>query len=159
MVQLRKVDIKNVRQLLALEVEEKQKNFVASNTESIIEAYCRISNGSVALPFGIYDAATPVRFTMIGFGDSDWENAPAIAHGNYSLWRLMIDKRYQGKGYGKAAMEEILKYIRSFPCGKAEYCMLSYEPENTVAKELYHHFGFIENGEMDEGEVVAVLKL
>ena len=60
---------------------------------------------------------------------------------------------------GRAAMEEILKYIRSFPCGKAEYCMLSYEPENTIAKELYHSFGFRENGEMDAGEIVAVLKL
>ena len=159
MVQLRKVDLKNVRRLLALEVEEYQKHFVASNTESIIEAYCAIAGGGIALTFGIYDGDTPVGFTMLGFSDTDWENAPAIAHGNYSLWRLMIDKRFQGRGYGKAAMEEILKYIRSYPCGKAEYCMLSYEPENTVAKALYYSFGFRENGEMDGDEIVAVLKL
>lgn len=159
MIELRKVNGENIWQLVALEVEESQKTFVATNTQSILEAYCAISGGSVALPFGIYDGETPVGFTMLGFSDTDWENAPAIAHGNYSLWRLMIDKRFQGRGYGKAAMEAILKYIRSFPCGKAEYCMLSYEPENTVAKELYHSFGFTENGELDGDEIVAVLKL
>ena len=159
MVQLRKVDAGNIWKLVALEVDESQENFVATNTQSILEAYCAITGGSVALPSGIYDGDTPVGFAMIGFGDGDWEDAPAAAHGNYSLWRLMIDKRFQNRGYGRAAMEEILKFIRSFPCGKAEYCMLSYEPENTVARELYHSFGFRENGEMDGDEIVAVLKL
>ena len=36
---------------------------------------------------------------------------------------------------------------------------VSYEPENTAAKKLYASFGFIENGEMDGDEIVAVLKL
>lgn len=159
MIQLRKLHGKNLLEIVALEVADSQKSFVATNTQSILEAYCAITNGSVALPFGIYDGDTPVGFTMIGFGCDDWEDAPAIAQGNYSIWRLMIDKRYQGRGYGKAAMEAILKYIRSFPCGEAEYCMLSYEPENTVARELYHSFGFTENGEMDADEIVAVVKL
>ena len=44
-------------------------------------------------------------------------------------------------------------------CGKAEYCYLSYEPENINAKRLYSKFDFIENGEMDGEEIVAVLKL
>ena len=38
-------------------------------------------------------------------------------------------------------------------------CSLSYEPENAVARELYRSLGFIENGEMDGDEIVAVLKL
>lgn len=44
-------------------------------------------------------------------------------------------------------------------CGEAQYCWLSYEPENTAAKKLYHSFGFRETGEMDEGEIIAVLGL
>lgn len=159
MIQLRKIDAHNVWKILALEVAENQKKFVATNTESIIEAYCAITNGGTALPFGIYDGNTPVGFVMIGFGCDDWEDAPTIARGNYSIWRLMIDKRFQGRGYGKAAMEAVLDYIHTFPCGKADYCFLSYEPENAVAKELYHSFGFRENGEMDEEEIIAVLKL
>jgi hypothetical protein len=56
-------------------------------------------------------------------------------------------------------MELALDFIRTFPCGKAEYCYLSYEPENEIAKKWYAKYGFIENGEMDDEEVVAVLKL
>ena len=159
MIQLRKIDANNVWKILALEVAENQKSFVATNTQSIVEAYCAITNGGTALPFGLYDGDTPVGFAMIGYGCDDWENAPAIARRNYSIWRLMIDKGFQGKGYGKAAMEALLNHIHTFPRGKADYCFLSYEPENAVARELYHSFGFQENGEMDQEEIIAVLKL
>ncbi|MGM9588059.1 MAG: hypothetical protein ACI3VA_11325 [Candidatus Limivicinus sp.] len=52
-----------------------------------------------------------------------------------------------------------MDYIRAFPCGPADCCWLSYEPENTAAKTLYHRFGFRENGETDGDEIVAVLPL
>jgi diamine N-acetyltransferase len=44
-------------------------------------------------------------------------------------------------------------------CGEAEYCWLSYEPENKVAKALYESFGFTETGDKDGDELIAVLKL
>ena len=114
----------------------------------------------LGIPFGIYDDETPVGFCMVGFGaDDDWEDAPAIAKNNYNLWRFMIDERHQGKGYGKAAMKQIMDYIASEPCGSAEYCWLSYEPENAAAKTLYASFGFMETGEWDGNETIAVLKL
>ena len=72
---------------------------------------------------------------------------------------LMIDARFQGQGFGISAMEAALDYIRTWPCGKADYCWLSYEPENTVAKALYTRMGFRENGETDGDEIVAVLPL
>ncbi len=56
-------------------------------------------------------------------------------------------------------MELALDFIKSFPCGKAEYCWLSYEPENEVARKLYRSFGFVETGERDGEEIVAVLRL
>lgn len=158
-IRLEKVNAKNIWSLMCLEVNDCQSSFVATNTESILEAYCAIAAGGVAMPYGIYYGDTPVGFLMIGFGCADWENPPKIAEGNYSLWRFMIDKRYQGLGYGKAAIAAALEIIRSFPCGKAEYCFLSYEPENTVAARMYHSFGFRENGELDGEELVAVLKL
>lgn len=42
---------------------------------------------------------------MIGFGVNDcWDDTPKIAQGNYNLWRLMIDRNYQGKGFGRKAI-------------------------------------------------------
>jgi diamine N-acetyltransferase len=71
----------------------------------------------------------------------------------------MIDKRYQGKGYGRQGMLKVLEHIRTFPYGKTNIAVLSYEPENIVAKKLYESLGFVETGEIEEGEHVAKLVL
>ena len=160
MVRLEKVDGKNVWDLLKLKVSETQKSFVADNDISIIEAYTAIIGNGYAFPFGIYDGNTPIGFLMSGFDSDDyWDDAPAIAKGNYNLWRLMIDTSYQGKGYGKEAVKLALDFIRTYPCGNADYCWLSYEPENQVAAKLYRSFGFEETGDMDGEELIAILKL
>ena len=159
MVTLEKVTSKNVWKLLKLRVAPEQEDFVASNTQSIVEAYTTVAAGGVALPFGVYADGEPVGFVMLGYGTLPDEENPAVAAGNYTVWRLMIDETQQGKGYGKAALQLALDYIRTLPCGPAELCWLSYEPENTGAAALYHSFGFTENGEYDGDEVIAVLKL
>ena len=165
MIHLEKIDPRNVWEILDLKVKKAQKSFVASNDISIVQAYAAIGTDCTAFPFAIYNDKRPVGFLMIGYNEAalyDFDDdckAPEILKNNYSLWRLMIDKRYQGRGYGREAIKLALEFIRTWPCGKAEYCELSYEPENEVAAKLYHSFGFAENGEMDGDEVVAVLKL
>ena len=160
MLRLEKVTGKNVWSILKLSVSQEQESFVAPNDVSIIEAYTAITGNGYAFPFGIYEGETPVGFLMIGFDADDcWEDAPSIARGNYNLWRLMIDKNYQKKGYGKEAVRLALEFIKTFPCGKADFCWLSYEPENEIVSRLYHSFGFAETGEMDGDEIIAVLKL
>lgn len=160
MVRLEQINSKNIWDILKLKVSDKQNSFVASNDLSIIEAYIAITSNGHVFPFGIFDDGTPIGFLMIGYDiDDSFDNPPQIAYGNYNIWRLMIDERFQNKGYGKETMKLALDFIRTFPCGEAEYCYLSYDQENTIAKSLYSQFGFIENGEMDDDEVVAVLKL
>lgn len=160
MLRIERVNGKNVWDILKLSVKEEQVSFVASNDISIIEAYTAITGGGYAFPFGIYDDSVPVGFLMIGYGvDEYWDDAPEIADNNYNLWRLMIDKNYQHKGYGREAVKLALDFIKTKPCGEAEYCWLSYEPDNLVAKNLYRSFGFVETGDMDGEELIAVLKL
>ena len=160
MLKLKKITGRNIWDILKLSVYEAQQDFVASNDLSIIEAYTTITGNGYAFPFGIYEDDMPVGFLMIGFDTDDyWDNAPSIAKGNYNLWRLMIDKNHQKKGYGRETVKLALNFIKTFPCGKAEYCWLSYEPENEVASRLYRSFGFVETGEMDGEELIAILKL
>lgn len=160
MIRLEKINGKNVWDALKLKVSDEQEKFVASNEISVIEAYTAIIGNGYAFPFVIYNDDVPVGFLMIGFDvRDDWEDAPNIAKGNYNLWRLMIDKNYQGKGYGRKAMELALAFIKTLPCGRAEYCWLSYEPENEVAHKLYSSFGFVETGEFDGEEVIAAIYL
>ena len=133
---------------------------MASNDISIIEAYTAITGNGYAFPFGIYDDDTPVGFLMVGYDTDDyWDDAPAIAKGNHNLWRLMIDEQYQDKGYGKEAVRLALDFVRTWPCGNADYCWVSYEPKNSVARKLYRFFDFVETGEYDGEETIAVLKL
>ena len=167
-ITLEKITYKNyIETIWKLKVKRCQKDFVASNNNSLAEAYVAITNGCVALPFAICKNNKPIGFLMIGYGmsEDDFEGEDSafieMVKKSYCLWRFMIDKRYQGKGYGRKAMELALDYIRTFPCGKADICWLSYEPENEVTKKLYASFGFIEQPQFykDGEEMPAFLKL
>ena len=160
MLKLRKINKNNIAEILKLEVFDSQKSFVATNNSSIIEAYIAITENNDVFTFGIYKDNTPIGFLMIGFDvNSDDEDAPRIAKGNYNIWRLMIDKKFQGKGFGKKVMNLALEFINTFPCGTAKYCWLSYENDNYVARQLYQSVGFVETDEKDGEEIVAILKL
>ena len=115
--------------------------------------------GGIALPFGLHEDGMPVGFVMLGYGTSEDEDEPQVAKDGYCLWRFMIDIAFQKQGLGSRALEKVLEYIGTNPCGPAAYCWLSYEPENTVAKKLYEKYGFTENGEMCGEEVVSLKKL
>lgn len=160
MLKLRKITSKNIWKIVNLDVYSNQKDMVASNSESIIEAYITEKEKGIAFPFGIYNNNTPVGFLMIGYGvDPNWKDAPEKLKNNYCLWRLMIDKKYQRKGYGRQAIQLALDFIKTWPNGEAKYCYLSYEPENQIAKKLYESFGFKETGDKDGNELIAIKKL
>ena len=163
-IHLEKLDARNVWDVLDLKLKREQKHFVAANEISIVQAYTAQGTGCSAFPFAICSDKRVVGFLMIGYNEAalyelDGETPPAALKSNYSIWRLMIDKRYQGRGYGREAICLALDFIRTWPCGEAELCELSYEPENEVGRALYHSMGFAENGEKDGDEIVAVLKL
>ena len=65
---------------------------------------------------------------------------------------------FQGKGYGKKAVELALEFVETFPHGKADYCWLCYDKNNEVARKLYLSMGFQEIGEQDD-DINAVIKL
>ena len=166
-ITLEKITYKNyVKVLFGLNVNRKQKEFVASNMCSLAEAYVALTNGYPPYPFAICRNGKPVGFLMIGCGASEEEREegdPDFIFDNYCIWRLMIDKRYQGRGYGRKAMELALEFIRTWPSGKKKYCWLSYEPENETAKKLYASFGFVEQPQYFKDkpgeEMPAILEL
>lgn len=157
MVQLKPVDKYNIWQIVELAVLKQQENFVATNTQSLLEACVTIVSGGVVLPFGIYDKDTPIGFVMFGFAPE--EGDPKIAAGTYCIWRFTIDAPHQSKGLGKASLQTSLDYLKCGPCGPAPSSWLAYEPENTLARALYHCFGFQENGVMCSNEIGPVRPL
>ena len=157
-IKLEPINKKNKKAVLSLSVREDQP-FVASNKSSLLEAKeANEEQPGMARPFAIYADDKLVGFCMFAV-DMEEEDEDD----RYYLWRFMIDKKYQKRGYGKEALKLALDFIRTFPCGEAEYCVLSYEPENEVAKKLYSSFDFRELNEpgyYEEGdEISAVLTL
>ena len=165
MIHLEKIDHYNVWDVIDLKLKREQKHFVASNEISLVQAYSVWNSETRAFPFAIYNDKKVVGFIMIGYNEAgiydsfDGVVAPEAYKNNYSIWRLMIDKRYQGRGYGSEAIKLAVDFIRTWPAGKAEYCAISWEPENEYAGRLYQSLGFEKNGEMDGDEIVAVMKL
>ena len=152
MPEFKPVTRENWRALAKLQVREDQKNFVAQNVYSIAESQFGADyEGHWDLhPFGIYDGEEPVGFLMYGYNFSHPRTQAYIV-------RLMVDENYQGKGYGRFAMEKMLEIFRADD--RIQCVGISYEPENELAKRLYARLGFVETGEMVEAEAVAVLKL
>jgi diamine N-acetyltransferase len=155
-IELRRITDENFNECIKLEPREEQKSFVASNISSLAEAYVALANNEcIPMPFAIYDNDIMVGFIMLSYNEAVEENEENV----YWVCRLMIDKNHQSKGYGKKAMLKALELIRTFPYGKASLVSLSYEPENLTAKSLYASLGFVETGDIQEGELVAKLAL
>ena len=153
MPELRPVTIENWQSLIKLKVREDQTGLVASNLYSIAQAqFGDEYEGHWGLyPFGIYDdGGVPVGFLMYGL-NFDHPRQQAF------IQRLMVDEKYQGKGYGRFAMQKMIETFRGDE--RIREVGISYEPHNEGARKLYASLGFMETGEMVEGEVVAVLKL
>ena len=144
-----------------------QKEFLPDNVASLAYAGIVRELGFHVFTFGICKSEKPIGFVMIGYDipyepDDDLNEKYWFTRSSYFLWRFMIDKRYQGRGYGREAMKLIPDFIKTGPCGKAEYAWISYSPKNTVARRLYASFGFEEVTEAYnavDDEMLAVLKL
>lgn len=158
-MEFRKITNENIWDVVKLQVKEDQRQFVANNTVSLLEAYATQNEGGKVEAFAIYEKDTMVGFVMINFDVAYWEGAPAVARNNYCLWRFMIDQHYQGQGLGKKALAKVIDYVKTMPLGQGDKIYLSYVPGNKNGAKLYEDAGFAPNGEMDGPEIVLVLDL
>nr|WP_318281053.1 GNAT family N-acetyltransferase [Paenibacillus bovis] len=143
LITFRDIDRNNFFDVIDLRVAEEQKGFVATNVFSLAQA--KAFPECVCL--AIYDGDILVGFTMYCMDYDDKE---------YWIYRLMIDARYQSKGYGKAAMEKLIERIKQDTEHHVIY--LSFEPNNNRAKHLYESLGFEADGRVIDGEIVYKLK-
>jgi len=151
MITLRKITHENLCECIYdIETTEEQSEFVDSNVESLAEAYASITNGGFATPYAVYANDTMVGFVMYTFADKPGGDlSPPYALPCYYIWRILIDKNQQGKGYGKAAIAKIIEEIKTMPHGKADRIYTSWAPDNIASKSLFESFGFAETGEVD----------
>lgn len=149
-LELRTIDDSNKDDVELLEVSDNQKQYIASNKDSLITSLTE-EYREVARSFAIYADDNLIGFTMFAF-----DLASSDPDDRYWLWRFMIDKNLQGHGYGSAALEKIIEYFKSHG---ANHILLSTKDTNTAALSLYRKYQFLETGEMNDDEVVLRLNL
>ena len=159
MITLQAVTLKNVIEIIYdLEADE---NLVDPNVVSLAQAYAYYSEyGENPIVYAIYHVDTPVGFILavyappVGFVPIDNDGQPY-----YYLWRMMIDKKYQNKGYGRQAMELLLLKVKSHYRGEANAFYTSVMPESDITPKFYASFGFAKTGEIDGDAKIMRLPL
>ncbi|MBY0595014.1 GNAT family N-acetyltransferase [Bacillus bingmayongensis] len=145
-ISLKPIDKSNWKEAIQLSVKEEQRTFIASNLYSIAEV--QFLDNFYAK--GIYLDDKLIGFTMFGIDPDD---------NNYWIYRLMIDKEYQGKGIGIQAILLIIEKMRSINEKNIPLIMIGYNPKNLSAKLVYKKAGFVETEVSSWGEQLAKFSL
>jgi len=151
-VSLREITDDNREAVLALRVPPEQERFVGSVANALEDA----AEFPHANPWyrAVYVADEPVGFVMMS-----WDVRPQPPHilGPWFLWKLLVDERHQGRGYGSDAVRQVAQLVRA--AGATEL-VTSYVPEEGGPAGFYERLGFVPTGELDaSGEVVVRLAL
>ena len=145
-ISLRPVTLDNFDAVVDLPLHPHQEDWLASNDYSIAEASLNpalrthaIYGDERVIGFVLYRAPQP--------GDAE--------PGSYQIWRLMIDASLQGQGYGRQALEQVLREITADPATQTIH--ICYMPDNDASRRFYASLGFEERGVDEDGEVDAVV--
>jgi diamine N-acetyltransferase len=77
--------------------------------------------------------------------------------GPYYLWRLLIDQRYQGRGYGSAALRLAVEHVCTREDARVLITSVGQGPSSPLG--FYLRQGFRLSGEVHQGELVLELDL
>jgi diamine N-acetyltransferase len=116
---------------------------VAPNAVSIAQAHF----APEAWFRAVYDGDQLVGFLML----YDPTLAEAPEEDEFFLWRLMIDHRFQGRGYGRQAVERLVEHVRTRP--GAERLLVSHVKGAERVARFYESLGFRYSGREVEGEL------
>jgi diamine N-acetyltransferase len=151
-VSLREITEDNRAAVEALVVTEEQSQYVASVVESLAEA----EELPDAKPWyrAVYADDKPVGFVMISDGITV-DNPEFV--GPYYLWRLLVDRRFQGRGYGTATLDLVVEHVRTRP--DARVFLTSHVVGPTSPVTFYQQYGFRLTGEVHDGEPILEFDL
>ena len=145
MIELRAITEENFIDAFNLKLAPGQESFVSHPIRSLAQAYVYRNQ---CQPFGIYAAEKMVGYVMVIY-DYDIPE--------YDIWHMMIDKEEQGHGYGREALDQVIKYIMTKPFGDSDRIALTCNKNNSAARKLYESIGFTASGSEDGEEIEHVM--
>ena len=137
MVTIRKIDSEGY--VTDLAVSPGQKHFVHSAERMLVDV-----KEDAELHASLFEIlANELPVGLVYYADLPELNV-------YNLCQFFIDKRYQGKGYGKAALLLVLDKMREE--GRYKRVSVTYQKRNVAAMRLYESVGFVHTGAEFEGD-------
>jgi diamine N-acetyltransferase len=144
---LREISEQNRAAVQALTVTPEQSHYVAGVAESLADAL----QYPDAKPWyrAVYADQEPVGFVMISDGITV-DNVDYL--GPYYLWRLIVDKRFQGLGYGTNSLDLVVAHLRTRP--DARVLLTSHVVGPASPRGFYLRYGFRPTDRVHDGEPV-----
>lgn len=138
MIKLIDINEENWIDFTRLSVSKEQQGFLDHPIGIIARGYVyRTSNAKV---IGIADDDRIVGIALV----KDLDEDPAC----YDLQQFMIDERYQNKGFGTAALKQILSLLKDE--GKYTCVEVCVNKSDTQALRVYERLGFTDTGYIDD---------
>lgn len=137
MIHLVEVTEENWIQIASLSVAEEQKTFLAPAIGILARGY--VYRNCNARVFGIANEEQVVGVALV----RDFLDEPM----GYDLQQFMIDKRFQGKGYGTESLRQILELLRQE--GKYNTVEVCVKKAAVAALRVYEKVGFVDSGYVD----------
>ncbi|MEW2634373.1 GNAT family N-acetyltransferase [Streptomyces sp. NPDC048389] len=142
-IALRAVDDDNWRAVADIAPRDEQRGFVAA----LAARYLLLSmRGGLWTSLGVLADDTVVGHVMWAYDEEG---------GAYWIGGVVVDADEQGRGVGRAAMEELIRLLSRRP--DCREIRLSYHPDNSGAAKLYTALGFTPTGDFEDDEVVVAL--
>lgn len=152
-ITLRPVTAENFWPALHLSVTPEQQRFVADYAPIVALGLAKAYvgwGGATWEPYAIYADETIVGFVALAYEPETPDQ--------YWVFHYFIDHRYQGRGYGTAALQRFIELVRrEHPA--CQMLQLVVHPDNTRAQRLYTSAGFQPTGTERWGEPVYQLPL
>jgi diamine N-acetyltransferase len=130
MIKFEEITEDNFSDVIRLEINADQERFVAPNVRSLAECYLYKEEGDV-FPYAISDEGTVVGFIIIDVEEDKRE---------YMIWRMMIDKKYQRRGYGREVVKRVIESAKN--SGDYDILIADYVRGNEGMGTLLRSLGF-----------------
>ena len=145
---VRAVDADNLAQVLALETAAGQRQFVAPVDRSLAQVAYEPAGRAVAM----FDGETAVGMMLLYDARMDKEKPGPELY----VWRLLVDARYQGRGYGRLTLQWVIDEARRLGLDRVG---LSHREGPGNPAGFYAKLGFRYTGDVEDGELKMVCKL
>ena len=139
-IEIKEITWENFWQVVDLKPSESQGKYLPSISVFMSQAYVNLKLRYPDICFALFNESQPVGFTKIVYVPKNVEPYYFLEN-SYMIDAIMIDAKYQGRGYGKEALYQVLNYIESKPFGEADSIKLSCHDDNSVAINIYKKIG------------------